>query len=102
MRLALALLVSLLLAGAQAVPARERSSDQHRARAAVAAGERLPLSRILALIEAQVGGRVLEVELDDDDGRELYEVDILSSDGRVRELKVDPATGEILAEELDD
>jgi uncharacterized membrane protein YkoI len=102
MRFPLALLVSLLLAGAQAVPARERSSDQDRARAAVAAGERLPLSRILALIEAQVGGRVLEVELDDDDGRELYEVDILSSDGRVRELKVDPATGEILAEELDD
>jgi uncharacterized membrane protein YkoI len=101
MRFPLALLVSLLLAGAQAVPARERS-DQARARAAVAAGERLPLSRILALIEAQVGGRVLEIELDDDDGRELYEVDILSSDGRVRELKVDPATGEILAEELDD
>jgi uncharacterized membrane protein YkoI len=102
MRIALALVAFVLvLAGAQAVPARERS-EQDRARAAVAAGERLPLSRILAQIEAQFGGRVLEIELDDDDGREVYEIDILGADGRVFELEVDPSTGEILAQELDD
>lgn len=102
MPIAPALLVSvLLLVAAPVAPARERS-DQDRARAAVAAGERLPLSRILALVEAQVGGRVLEIELDDDDGREVYEIDILSGDGRVLELKVDPATGAILEQELDD
>lgn len=76
--------------------------DQDRARAAVAAGERLPLSRILAMVQAQVGGRVLAIELDDDDGREVYEIDILAGDGRVFELKVDPATGAILEQELDD
>jgi uncharacterized membrane protein YkoI len=95
------LLAAVVLAASHALPARERS-EQDRARAAVAAGDRLPLSRILALVEAQVGGRVLEIELDDDDGREVYEIDILGDDGRVRELKVDPATGAILGQELDD
>jgi uncharacterized membrane protein YkoI len=95
------LLAASVLAASHALPARERS-EQDRARAAVAAGDRLPLSRILALVEAQVGGRVLEIELDDDDGREVYEIDILGGDGRVRELKVDPATGAILGQELDD
>lgn len=77
-------------------------SDHDRARTAVLAGQRLPLSTILANIESRYGGRILEIELDDDNGRPVYEIELLDDRGRVVELEVDAATGEILDSEYDD
>lgn len=76
--------------------------DHERARAAVAAGQRLPLSVILKTIETRFGGRVLEIELEDDDGRPVYEIEMLDDHGRVLELDVDAVSGAILDQEYDD
>ncbi len=76
--------------------------DHERARAAVAAGQRLPLSVILKTIETRFGGRVLEIELEDDDGRPVYEIEMLDDHGRVLELEVDAVSGAILDQEYDD
>lgn len=95
-------LVAALLAGLPApAPASERR-DHERARAAVAAGQRLPLSAILRQVETRFGGRVLEIELDDDDGRAIYEIELLDDNGRVLELEIDAVTGAILDQEYDD
>ncbi|MFB9068848.1 PepSY domain-containing protein [Pseudofulvimonas gallinarii] len=94
-------IVALASAMATAAPASERR-DHERARAAVVAGERLPLSVILKTIEERFGGRVLEIDLEDDRGRPVYEIEILDDRGRVLELDVDAATGEILEQEYDD
>lgn len=71
-------------------------ADQERARAALAAGEIRPLSEILAEIERRYIGRVIEVELDREDGRWVYDFKLLPPSGRVYELEVDAATAALL------
>lgn len=85
--LALALLLSAT-AGAD--------SDQDRARAAVLAGQVLPLKALLERLERDHPGRLLEVELEDDDGVLVYEVRLLQPDGRLVKLKIDAASGDVL------
>jgi uncharacterized membrane protein YkoI len=83
-----ALLLALALA---ATPA--WTADQERARNARERGAALPLATLLPAIERELGGRMIEVELDDDDGRLVYEIDLLLADGRVIELEVDARSG---------
>lgn len=96
MRILVLLLALLLAAPALA------DDDHDRAREALARGEILPLSRILAVVEQEVGGRVIEIDLDRDDGRYVYEVEAVSRDGRLVELSIDAATGAILDRDIED
>jgi uncharacterized membrane protein YkoI len=90
----LLLLSSLLLAPADARADGRR--DHERARAALAAGEIRPLADLLAEVERRYAGRVVETELDREDGRWVYEVKILPPSGRIFELHLDAATGALL------
>jgi uncharacterized membrane protein YkoI len=48
-------------------------------------------------------GTILAVELEiEDDGSMVYEFDVLDPDGKLKEVDVDAATGEILSIEDDD
>ncbi|QWK80693.1 PepSY domain-containing protein [Ochrobactrum sp. BTU1] len=76
--------------------------SQDRARDALERGDILPLSRILDVAKRDAGGRVINVELDRDDGRFIYEVEIITSDGRLLELSIDAATGRILDRDFED
>lgn len=78
-----------------AVPA-QADSDQDRARAAVQAGQVLPLSAVLARLEREHPGQVLEVELEQDKGRWVYEVKLLQAGGRLMKLELDAGTGAVL------
>lgn len=96
----LALLLSLI-----AGPALADRDDHDRARRALEAGEVLPLSEILSAVEAAQPGRVIEVELERDDGRWIYELELVAPDGRILEIEIDAATADILdidREEADD
>ena len=65
---------------------------------------RLPLTRILAIAQRRVPGEVIKVDLDDDDDDDdppTYELEILTPEGRVMEIKLDARTGEILDVEED-
>ena len=85
------------LATTVALPATARDhDDQDRARAALAAGEIRPLAEILAEVERRNLGRVIEIDLDREDGRWVYELKLLPSSGRVFELEVDAATAALL------
>ena len=70
--------------------------DHERARAALAAGEIRPLAELLAEVERRYAGRVIEAELEREDGRWVYEIRILPASGRVFELRLDGATGALL------
>lgn len=96
MRHMLVVLALLLAAPALA------DDDHDRAREALARGEILPLSRILAVVEQEVGGRIIEIDLDRDDGRYVYDVEAVSRDGRLVELTIDAATGAILDRDYED
>jgi len=49
----------------------------------------------------KVGGKVIEMELDEDDNRYEYEIEIKTNDGEV-EMTIDAVTGKILEIEKDD
>jgi uncharacterized membrane protein YkoI len=91
----LALAVSLFLTAAAA--ADDDDDDHDAARQAVESGEVLPLADILDGIQAQLPGRVLEVELEREDGIWVYELTILRGDGRRVEAYVNGATAEIIS-----
>lgn len=85
-----------------AAPVLADREDHDRARKALERGEILPLSRILDIARADSDGRVIEVDLDRDDGRWVYELDLLTRDGRLLELEIDAASGQIIDRDFDD
>lgn len=91
----LSLIVVLLLSGSPGASMADRGDDHERARRALEAGEVLPLSRVLAHVERDYPGQVIEVELERDDGLWLYEVKLIRSGGAVIELKLDARSGEL-------
>lgn len=70
--------------------------DHDRARAALKAGEVLPLQEILDRVQGSHPGEVLEVELERKDGRWVYELKLLQSGGRLLRLDVDAKTAAVL------
>ncbi|WP_253798981.1 PepSY domain-containing protein [Rhodovulum sp. P5] len=86
------LAMTFLALAAQADP------DHDRARAALERGEILPLSEILPDVQARHGGRVIEVELERERGRYVYEFEVITRSGRILEIEVDAATGRETAE----
>jgi hypothetical protein len=103
-RLALGFVGLVLVSGAvlfTGVPLATASDDHERARMLRDAGEIVPLSAILQRPELG-DARVLEADLEREDGRMVYELEVLDPDGRVREWYFDAATGEPLSWEYED
>ncbi len=82
-------LLTLALAAGLAPPHALADSDHDRARAALLAGEVLPLPAILERVAQAHPGEVLKVELERDHGRWVYELKILQSGGVLLKLEVD-------------
>jgi len=61
----------------------------------------LPLSQILKNIKTTFPGTLLDVELEYEEGRFVYEIEILSHDRRIQHLEVDARTGKLLTGEND-
>jgi uncharacterized membrane protein YkoI len=98
----IALTALLAVAGyATSASADDDAEDQARARAAVARGEALPVSRILEIAQHEIPGQVIEVELEWDHDRLEYEVKVLTDAGRVREIEIDASNGRVLSVEDD-
>jgi len=88
---------ALLLALASAVGA-----DHEAAFELAREGKIQPLSKLLGHQQRLRPGRVLEVELERDDGRLVYELEILDPQGTVWELRFDAVSGELLDQKLED
>ena len=84
----------------------EHPRDHQRARAARLRGEILPIAKILHQIGERVPGEVIDIELEREthEGQRvwIYELKILTSDGRRLEVEVDASDGQILEMEDDD
>ena len=108
--LLLAVLASGL--GTVALSKGKDKGDQAVIREALQRGEVLPLDRILAIATAKVPGEVIKVELalegkkpkaDKTHASKLliYEIKVLTAEGRVRELEIDARSGTVLKVEDD-
>ncbi|MGB5833071.1 MAG: PepSY domain-containing protein [Thiohalocapsa sp.] len=94
-----ALVATTLLLAAMGIAADPHDHD--RALAALERGEVRPMSEILTAVGGEVPGDVVEVELEREHGRWMYELKVLAPDGRVLEVLVDAATAEVLGLESD-
>ena len=66
-------------------------------------GKILPLEDVLEPVMKQYpGARLLELELELEDGIYIYEIELITRKGVVRELEIDALTGQILEDEVDD
>jgi uncharacterized membrane protein YkoI len=75
------------------------AADHERARKAMEDGQIKPLAEILANVDTEFAGRVIEVKLTDiDEGLSgwIYAITLLSPQDNVLSLKVDAGTGVIL------
>lgn len=89
------LVVACALAGAGHALA-GRPDDHERARAALQAGEVMPLPALLERVQRTHPGQVLEVELESERGRWIYELKLLQADGQLLKLEFDARTAELL------
>lgn len=90
--------LTAMLLGALPLPAARASDtrDHERARSAVRAGEALPLPALLEKLQRTHPGQVLELELERDGGRWIYEVKLLQANGQLLTLELDAGTGQVL------
>ncbi len=91
-------LLALLLGLLAALPV-QADDDHERARAAVVRGEVLPLDAVLARVPLGAGERLLDAELEREGGRWVYELELISADGRVREVELDARDGRWIEED---
>lgn len=87
--LALLLLPAILFWPDRAGADFDDATDMEKARAAMRAGHILPLSRILEAVERDFNGEVIEVELEYEHERWIYELRLLSPRGAVLKLEYD-------------
>ncbi len=94
--LAAALTIACLAGGTPSWAGEHEISDHEQARQAVADGRALPLATILDKVVPTLDGQLLGVELESEGFALIYELKVLAPDGRLTEVRVDAATGEIL------
>ena len=95
-----ALLIAIMILSPLALVLADNDHDE--ARRLHESGEILPLELILQNVRRTHPGKVLEVELEREDGRIVYELEILGKDGIVKEIYLDARTGELLSDREDD
>lgn len=76
--------------------------DHDQALALTERGTIVPLKSLIADALQRYPGRFLEAELERDDGRYIYELEIITRDRRVIELEYDAATGKLLDVDIDE
>ena len=91
------LLCGLLALGSAAWASGEQYREQDRARAALQAGQVLPLKTVLERLERTHPGQVLE----QDQGRWIYEIKLLETGGRLLKLKLDARNAQLLPSRSD-
>lgn len=95
--------IVMLVLGVLALEAQARDLDQDEALRLRREGVILPLEQLMQpALGRYPGATLLEAELEEEDDVFVYEVELLTSDGIVRELELDARDGRILKDEVED
>lgn len=76
---------------------RTGSIEQDWARDAVRSGSLRPLTDILKLLEREFLGQVVEIELDREGGRLVYEIELMTLKGHIVQLTYEATSGALLS-----
>jgi uncharacterized membrane protein YkoI len=65
---------------------------------------RANISLVQAVVsaESQTGGKATRAELDDEDGSVAFEVEVVTPDGKILDVRVDAGSGTVLSSKADD
>lgn len=85
--------IALCLLGSLPASADE---DWRKLHEEVQAGRIKPLGEILDGLLQDWKGQVIDVEFEEEDGRRLYEIELLGDEGQVVEFEVNAVTGELI------
>jgi uncharacterized membrane protein YkoI len=94
------LLIPLALALASAAAAPVKADDDHDS--ALRLRERreiLPLEEIMRRLDLGQDVRILEIESEMEHGAALYEIEYVERGGRIRKIRVDARSGQLLGDE---
>lgn len=91
-----------LCTGMLALGTAQADGDHELARRALEAGEVLSLRSVLERVERDFPGEVIEVELEREGGRWIYELKILRRGGGLLELEIDARDATVLRAKGDD
>lgn len=92
LKIHLIMLTALLACGAASLQAQTPREDSRNDRRA-AQQERDNLDRAAGAVRRETGGRVLSADVEENNGDRNYRIKVLTPNGRVRTMKVDPHTG---------
>ncbi|MGH8469585.1 MAG: PepSY domain-containing protein [Gammaproteobacteria bacterium] len=76
--------------------------DHEQIRRLKESGRIRSLESVLKEIRRDYPGRIIEIELDDDDGSYAYELELVDEQGIVWDLEIDARTGKLLEKKQDD
>ena len=77
------------------------AGDHERARILLEQGEILSLSEIMEKASLRVAGKVLEIELEEEDGLIVYKIEFLDANNVIMEMLIDARTGVLVSVEED-
>ena len=75
--------------------------DAQQIRQLVSQGKILPLEAILKIHQPLIDGKLLDLEVESEHGKIIYELEFLRQNGDVVELVIDAKTGELLDQEVE-
>lgn len=80
---------------------REEEEDHTRARRALEEGRVRPLAEIIDSLESKLDGEIVGIEFEMDGGRYVYELKLVTHEGRLVSVYVDAETGAIIGRQDD-
>ena len=96
------LIVTLLISGVLLTWGLAQSSESTHGQAEGQLTAKLSMEEAIATAKTKFPGQVLEAELENEEGKAVYEIEIASTNGVVTEIKVDAQTGELLSSDIED
>lgn len=98
------MLLSLALVAGMISPtvAADNDPDAETIRQWVEEGRILPLQELLDRHKERIDGELLDLEVEREHGRIVYELEVMDGHGRVHEIYLDAASGEWLGRERED
>lgn len=88
------LLTMLIVTPSALLADQQEAEGEHRA--ALVSKATIPIEDAIQVAREQFEVTVIEAELEEEDGKTVWEIELVTKDGKIMEVHVDAITGEVL------